>query len=101
MAARRQKAAFKARRIVFDGKAAWAIGYYHWCRSPLRQWGRIRMCSRYALQVRYDDDFVDEDCTYVHCRQCGVVRYVHKIVLSPMWEEAMLTVQLQAVMRCE
>ena len=101
MPARRQKAAFKARRIVFDNKAAWAICYYHWCRLTLRRWGRIRMCSRYALQVRYDDEFVREAGTNAYCRQCGLVRYVHKTILPLMWEEAMLTVQLQAVTRCE
>lgn len=97
MAAQRKKALFKARRIVFGNKAAWAICYYHWCRLPLRHWGRIRMCSRYALQVRYDDEFVHEDGIGVNCRHCGLVRYVHKTILPLMWEEALVTAQLQAV----
>lgn len=101
MAAQRKKALFKARRIVFDNKTAWAICYYHWCRLPLRSWGRIRICSRYALQVRYDDEFVREAGITAHCRHCGLVRYVHKITLPSMWEEALLTARLQAVTRCE
>ena len=95
------KAAFKARRVVFDGLSAWAIVWYHWCRLPLRRWGRIRMCSRYALQVRRDAELYDEVSTHLYCRHCGLVRYVHKTMLPTMFEESALTLQLLEVRQCE
>ncbi len=36
------KAAFKARRVVFDGLSAWAIVWHHWCRLPLCPAGPLR-----------------------------------------------------------
>lgn len=95
------KAAFKARRVVFDGQTAWAIVWHHWCRLPLRRWGRIRMCSRYALQVRRDWELYNEVGTHLYCQHCGLARHVHKTTLPTMFEESALTMKLLEVRQCE
>ena len=95
------KAAFKARRVVFDGQSAWAIVWYHWCRLPLRRWGRIRMCSRYALQVRRDWELYNEVGTQLDGEHCGLARHVHKTTLPTMFEESALTMKLLEVRQCE
>lgn len=91
------KAAFKARRVVFDGLPAWAIVWHHWCRLPLRRWGRIRMCSRYAMQVRFDAELYDKFGTHLYCRHCGLVGYAHRTVLPMMFDESALTMKLLEV----
>ena len=94
------KAAFKARRVVFDGLSAWAIVWFHWCRSPIRRWGRIRLCSRYAVTVVQDFYIADSNEVGLHCDHCGQCRILHNTVLPVMWAESALTVRLMAAVRC-
>ena len=100
MAAGRDKAQFKARRIIWKGQPAWAICWYHYCHYPID-----RKLSRYSSIVLYDDGLVSKHYTPLafmfQCRCCLARKQVTVSMLQPMYDEAVITTQLQAVTRCK
>lgn len=100
MHVKRAKALLKARRVTKDSLPAWAIGWYHYCRSPRRSW-----CSRYGVELVFDAWLIESSGKRVpwllSCPMCKAYRYIEVSMLPQMYDEARITVQLQAVTRCE